>query len=151
MAKKDKNKVRKPLSEAAYEDLDRAHLIEHAKKLGGKKGAEAVKYLQKLNEKIEFTAENEKTKREELKKMNKRKRDKQSGLLVEINKPLYATEKAIDKRIKQIKETPKLSFLIQRRRYCEKYYSEIIPEKQQKIEMNYDNELAAALAELETE
>lgn len=138
-------KERKQWQDMTFRELDNKALIEHAKSLGKKKGAEALIYLQQLNaEKIPFTAEMKQKRREELQK--KKKRQKQGEKMVELDEPLYTVEQ-IEEMLGEITEVPKYAPLKIKRMYCEKYYPAILPNKKETT--SFADEIAKALAELQ--
>lgn len=138
-------KERKHWQEMTFRELDNKALIEHAVSLGKEKGAEALRYLQKLDaERIPFDDELKQKERERLGK--KRKRQKQGEKMVELDEPLYTAEK-IEEMLSKIKDVPKYSPLEIKREYCDKYYPEIVPKKKSKTP--FSDEIAKALAELQ--
>lgn len=138
-------KERKQWKDMTFRELDNKALIEHAKSLGKEKGAEALIFLQKLDaEKEPFTDELKQERREKLQK--KKKRQKQGEKMAETDEPLYTAEQ-IEKILNEITEVPKHSPLEIKRKYCEKYYPEIVPKK--KTKTLFSDEIAKALAELQ--
>ena len=138
-------KERKQWQDMTFRELDNKALIEHAKSLGKKKGAEALIYLKQLDaEKIPFTAEMKQKRREELQK--KKKREKQGEKMVELDEPLYTAEQ-IEEMLSKITKVPKYAALKIKRMYCEKYYPAILPNKKETT--SFADEIAKALAELQ--
>ena len=85
-----------------------------------------------------------KEKRRELESKTKKKRDKESGQLIDTDKPLY-TKKQIDKMIDEMQGTPVNNIFYIKQQYCERYYPEILKNVKKKKETPQDL-LAAARA-----
>ena len=141
----NKKKERKPLQEMSVTDLDYDAIIEHALSLGGETSVEAIAFLQKMEaEKVPFNEEMKAERREALAGKKKRKRDKDTKKLIELDEPLY-TAGEIDKKLNQITEVPKYSFSQLKQSYCEKYYPSIFKTETKKDEPTFADKLAAAM------
>ena len=142
-------KQRKPWQDMTYRELDEDALFEHALSLGKEKGLEALDYLEKLkNARIPFTAEKREKMREQLAKKKKRKKDEATKKMVETDIPLYTPEQ-IEKRFDEIKDVPEYSTLALKKKYCEKYYPEIVPKPGKPKGPTFEDKLAAARAKLQ--
>lgn len=142
-------KSAKPWNEMTFRELTRDALIEHAVSLGDtdpEKSLEAIAYLETLFETEPLTSEMKAEKRRELKSKTKKKRDKESGQLIDTDKPLY-TEKQIDKMIDKMQGTPKYSIFEIKQKYCELYYPNILPDSKDK-ELTIQQKLEAAKAKV---
>ena len=138
-------KERKQWQEMTYRELDYKALIEHALSLGKEKGTEALTFLQaKRNEEIPITDEMKQARREELRKL--KRREKQDGKMVEVDKPRY-TDEQIEKLIPKMKPRHKYGALEVKRMYCDKFYKSVIPAKKDTDE--FDKDIAEALAKLQ--
>jgi hypothetical protein len=141
------NETQKHWSEMKFSELNHSALIGHAKSLGGQKAVEAIKYLQELNEQVSVTPEMKEQERERLSKLHKRVKDKASGKFSNTDVPRH-TPQEIEEKLNGMGFIKVHQFLEQKQMYCQKYYPQILPQKQGKG-ISYDDELAAALAELE--
>lgn len=142
-------KPTKPWNEMNFRELTRDALIEHAVSLGDsdpKKSLEAIAYLETLFETEPVTDEMKAEKRRELEGKKKKKRDKESGQLIDTDKPLY-TKKQIDKMINGMKGTPKYSIFEIKDMYCKTYYPDILPDDKDK-ELTIQQKLEAAKAKV---
>ena len=142
-------KERKPWREMTYRELDEDALFEHALSLGKEKGLEALDYLEKLKTaRIPFTAEMRAKMREQLAKKKKRKKDEASQKMLETDTPLYTPEQ-IEKILDEIKDVPEYTPLALKKKYCEKYYPEIVPTPGKPKGPTFEDKLAAARAKLQ--
>lgn len=108
MAEEKKEEVKKSWNKMTFRELTREALIQHAESLADddpEKALEAMAYLDDLLQTEPITAEMKKEKRRELESKTKKKRDKESGQLIDTDKPLY-TKKQIDKMIDEMQGTP---------------------------------------------
>ena len=137
----------KALSAYTFRELDRKALIKHAMSLGKVQGLEALAYLRELNAKIPFSEEMKAAEREKLSKKTKQVRDKTSGNLVDTGVALHTSDK-IEKLLNKKKTVQKYDNFTQKRMYCEKYWSDIVPQKKQSTAEEFDKMIAAAEAEL---
>ena len=139
--------VKKTWKEMTFRELTREALIQHAESLADddpEKALEAMAYLDDLLQTEPGTAEMKREKRRELESKTKKKRDKESGELIETDKPLY-TKKQIDKMIDEMQGTPVNNIFNIKQQYCERYYPEILKNVKKKKETPQDL-LAAARA-----
>ena len=138
---------KKAWDEMTFRELTREALIQHAESLANddpEKALEAMAYLDDLLQTEPVTAEMKKEKRRELESKTKKKRDKESGQLIDTDKPLY-TKKQIDKMIGEMQGTPVNNIFYIKQQYCERYYPEILKNVKKKKETPQDL-LAAARA-----
>ena len=138
---------KKAWDEMTFRELTREALIQHAESLANddpEKALEAMAYLDDLLQTEPVTAEMKKEKRRELESKTKKKRDKESGQLIDTDKPLY-TKKQIDKMIGEMQGTPVNNIFYIKQQYCERYYPEILKNVKNKKETPQDL-LAAARA-----
>ena len=143
MAEEKKEEVKKSWNKMTFRELTREALIQHAESLANddpEKALEAMAYLDDLLQTEPITAEMKKEKRRELESKTKKKRDKESGQLIDTDKPLY-TKKQIDK----MQGTPVNNIFYIKQQYCERYYPEILKNVKKKKETPQDL-LAAARA-----
>ena len=137
----------KSWDEMTFRELTREALIQHAESLADddpEKALEAMAYLDDLLQTEPVTAEMKREKRRELEGKKKKKRDKESGELIETDKPLY-TKKQIDKMIDEMQGTPVNNIFYIKQQYCERYYPDILKNVKKKKETPQDL-LAAARA-----
>lgn len=137
----------KSWDEMTFRELTREALIQHAESLADddpEKALEAMAYLDDLLQTEPITAEMKREKRRELEGKKKKKRDKESGELIETDKPLY-TKKQIDKMIDEMQGTPVNNIFYIKQQYCERYYPDILKNVKKKKETPQDL-LAAARA-----
>ena len=138
---------KKAWDEMTFRELTREALIQHAESLANddpEKALEAMAYLDDLLQTEPVTAEMKKEKRRELESKTKKKRDKESGQLIDTDKRLY-TKKQIDKMIGEMQGTPVNNIFYIKQQYCERYYPEILKNVKKKKETPQDL-LAAARA-----
>lgn len=144
---KKTEEIEKSWDEMTFRELTREALIQHAESLADddpEKALEAMAYLDDLLQTEPITAEMKREKRRELEGKKKKKRDKESGELIETDKPLY-TKKQIDKMIDEMQGTPVNNIFYIKQQYCERYYPEILKNVKKKKETPQDL-LAAARA-----
>lgn len=142
-------KERKPWREMTYRELDEDALFEHALSLGKEKGLEALDYLEKLKTaRIPFTAKMREKMREQLAKKKKRKKDEATQTMPETDTLLYTPEQ-IEKILDEIKDVPEYTPLALKKKYCEKYYPEIVPKPGKPKGPTFEDKLAAARAKLQ--
>lgn len=144
---KKTEEVKKTWDEMTFRELTREALIQHAESLADddpEKALEAMAYLDDLLQTEPVTAEMKREKRRELESKTKKKRDKESGQLIDTDKPLY-TKKQIDKMIDEMQGTPVNNIFYIKQQYCERYYPEILKNVKKKKETPQDL-LAAARA-----
>ena len=144
---KKTEEVKKTWDEMTFRELTREALIQHAESLADddpEKALEVIAYLDDLLQTEPVTAEMKREKRRELESKTKKKRDKESGQLIDTDKPLY-TKKQIDKMIDEMQGTPVNNIFYIKQQYCERYYPEILKNVKKKKETPQDL-LAAARA-----
>ena len=139
-------KPAKPWDKMTFRELTRDALIEHAESLADSdpdKALEALTYLDELLQTEPITDEIKAEKRRELESKKKKKRDKESGQLIDTDKPLY-TKKQIDKMIDEMQGTPVNNIFYIKQQYCERYYPEILKNVKKKKKKETPQDLLAA-------
>ena len=150
----------KTYKEKSYHQLNRNDLLAHAEDLSGETALEALDYIGELAKTlIPYT---DKMKNDERKTLSKKYKRKRVEVLDENEKPVKNKDGSIkyewiktneriytDNEIENMlnaKTEVLMPVFTQKRKYCEKYWEEIVPQKADKDETELADKIAAAKA-----